>query len=467
MDDQSVLVGDEQHRDVESSSTNASSKDRCALLEMINNECLKKVFQYLNLFDATNLASTCSRLLQFANSDIFPKKAKEIEITMDREICQSDVIFSTYIISEASLQNPFRYFGNFVEHLHFTDWINVCNRSSETEKDHWFCSFEKTMKLCPNLKKLTIHNCELEIQEMQILKDVVCSLNELEISSCDEIVWSYCSDLWKEGLSQLEQITVTSSKISCDLLRHCTNLSKLAIDFDNSGYGWKEEDFAGIFDRNGHCLKRLTLQYFYNYQDDAIPIATLIAEKLPNLISLKTDFLSHTLANYTVSELQHLKQLEIRDCNKEVISSNLLMRNLSDRGIIEELIIEGNSFHDEDINEPPLVYKHLQKFNWMASPPCLSLLKAITKSEMPKITDFALDCFPFTFDEEEVSHELFAFIQSKNTLKSIQLLIMFKNPFAIVTRLIEILKSESRPFLSVAFLHHEFYEEEEVSKSVL
>lgn len=138
------------------------------------------------------------------------------------------------------------------------------------------------------------------------------------------------------------------------------------------------------------------------FSNDDIDITTLIAEKLPNLTSLNTDFLSHSLVN-TLIELQHLKQLQIRDNNIEIISSNLLMRRFSDRGIIEKLIIEGNSFDDEDINEPPLVFIELKFFNWMASPPYSSLLKAITKSEMPKITDFAFDCFPNTFDENKVS----------------------------------------------------------------
>lgn len=62
-------------------------------------------------------------------------------------------------------------------------------------------------------------------------------------------------------------------------------------------------------------------------------------------------------------------------------------------------------------------------------------------------------------------HELFAFIQSKITLKSITLCIEFENPFEIVKGIIEILKTQSRPFLSMTVDYHGFNGEDEVSRS--
>lgn len=83
---------------------------------------------------------------------------------------------------------------------------------------------------------------------------------------------------------------------------------------------------------------------------------------------------------------------------------------------------------------------------------------------MPKITVFALDCYPNTSDENEVSHELFAFVQSKKTLSSITLWIEFENVFAIVQGIIDILKTQCRPYLSLTLPYHEF-NNEEVSRS--
>lgn len=159
----------------------------------MNDECLRAIFRHLSLSDITNLASTCLRLLEFAYTDIFPIEAKEIKIRMDREICQSDLLYSTYP------KLTYRFFLVTLEKLSNISirpiGSNVCNRSPENEKENWYLCFEKALKLCPSLKKLTIHNSELEFNEMQILKDVIYSLNELEISSCAEIVWSYCSEL--------------------------------------------------------------------------------------------------------------------------------------------------------------------------------------------------------------------------------------------------------------------------------
>lgn len=446
----------------ELSSTNASSENvnyNNATFETINDDCLREIFNHLNLLDATNLASTCSRLLDFASCEIFPKTAKEIDITMNHKmLCPS---CQMKLVCDLNLQIPFSYFGYFVEHLTLSDWTPVCDKLSETDQDLWLCDFENALNLCPNIKKLTIHRCELQCKEIHLLRNVIRSVKELEISYCDNIDWFNCSDQWEEGLSQLKEVKVTYSDISYDFFKPCINLSYLDMDYDLETDCWTEEYFADIFDRNGHCLKRFKLNNFADYND----IATIIAKKLPNLTSLIMDFLSCTMVN-TVCQLRHLKHLELFDCDFEIKSSNILMRRLSDRGIIEELALLCNGFVDnDDIEEPPLVFNQLKRFEWYAG------LKAFTKSEMPKITDFALGCrhdyfdINEAFDENKVTHELLAFVQSKETLKSINLMMEFENPFAIVRGIIAILKTQSRPYMSLTFDKHKFIGEEEVRKS--
>lgn len=82
--DRTVHPRDAESSDAaESSLTNVSFKDfnysyasSYATLETLIDDCLREIFRYLNLLDATSLASACSRLLDFANSDIFPKTAR-------------------------------------------------------------------------------------------------------------------------------------------------------------------------------------------------------------------------------------------------------------------------------------------------------------------------------------------------------------------------------------------------------
>lgn len=335
------------------------------------------------------------------------------------------------------------------------DWEELCS----SYKDLWLCSFEKALEMCPNLKILIIADCALNYKHIKMLKIVIGSLKKLVISFDDSPDCSSdCSALWKE-LAQLEQITVSCSDNFNDLLKHCMNIFNLNIFFDDGDL--TEKDFADICDRNGHCLQQLALINFTKLAH----IDLLISEKLPNLTTLILHFPSFTSIN-TLSQLPHLKYLEIYSGPNE-LKMNLLMRNLSDLGILEELSIRGSFCYDDDINESPLAYYQLQSFEWQMDRPCLSLLKAITKSQMPKITEFTCRWYPKDFNgEKNDSHELFAFIQSKKTLKYITLYWSCENPFAIVREIIKILKTQSRPYLSLTFKDFKCNGEEEVSKIV-
>lgn len=97
------------------------------------------------------------------------------------------------------------------------------------------------------------------------------------------------------------------------------------------------------------------------------------------------------------------------------------------------------------------MFNQLQSFKWVvrrvAFEPCLHFLKVLTKAQMPKINEFYLSCYTNYFEEKEFSHEFFAFIQSKKTLKSIEIWPNFQNRSEIVRGIIEILNTQSRPCL--------------------
>lgn len=334
----------------------------------------------------------------------------------------------------------------------------MCDKSSETDRDLWLRNFEEALKLCPNLTKLSLNDCNLDCKDMQVLKNAIRSIKEMQIYNCTEIDWSDCSVPWREGLSQLEQITVSFSYYSFDLFKQCMNLSALEIEFFFESIDWPKEHFAYLFDHIGHCLKQLAIKSYSNKRSTGI--ATLISEKLPYLTTLKLNFLSNTVN--TICQLPHLKHLEILYHPEfELPSCNLLMRKLSDCGIIEKLVIQNKAFDDEDINEPPLLFNQLQSFHWSSKHPSLSLLKAITKAQMPKITEFIFE--QMKSDENMEMHAVLAFVQSKITLNSINLKLCFQNKFEIVRGIIEILKTQSRSLLYLN-LHYKFFGVEEVSK---
>lgn len=113
--------------------------------------------------------------------------------------------------------------------------------------------------------------------------------------------------LWK-GLSQLETITVNDFS----LLKHCMNLSDLTINLEDIfcrdnilGIMLFEKNLADILDRNGHCLKRLTLTNFPYHYAQNFAINRLIANKLPNLTSLSINFLSYNLIVFVIDQYIH------------------------------------------------------------------------------------------------------------------------------------------------------------------
>lgn len=419
-------------------------------LDNISNDFLLQICQYLNIFDVVNLASTCRRLHNFASGHIFPKLAKHLELYMTGnhgrigeewynpnrvQSDDSDFILNLKIID---LENSFEKFGSFVKHLTLKG--SFLRRFADIFQTECLRDFERLLDMCPNLQTLCMELVEFNKEDGHLLQHITSGIKRLEFKRCSGI-----PNDWTEGLkrfSKLEQITFTGyNKTNVDLFKY-SHLSSLTIGNESCTM----YDLEKIFDKNHQSMQQLKLLSWVSqtkeidYQD----IATLIIDKLPNLKYLAIeDEVSVKLSN-SLTELPHLKSLKLF-CNGHSVNS--LLRNLSDRGKIEDLDIEDGVFVEEDeTNKPPLVFNKLKSFRWiMIRYNSIQIFRALTKSQMPAIRNFDLDLI-----KDNIT-DLLSVFETKETLKTLTITCYdIDVRFAFLQRLIEILNLDgTRPFLNL------------------
>lgn len=78
-----------------------ASQNSAASLDGINEKFLRLICHHLEILDIVNLATTCKKLLYFAEIEIFPKIAQEIQITM---IAEDDILFINTSNTESGAQ---------------------------------------------------------------------------------------------------------------------------------------------------------------------------------------------------------------------------------------------------------------------------------------------------------------------------------------------------------------------------
>lgn len=196
----------------------------------------------------------------------------------------------------------------------------------------------------------------------------------------------------------------------------------------------EDYDLSRIFDNIGHCLQHLnlsSLQYLKGYES----VGKSITEKLTKLDNLGLGF-KLTNKSECLTELAHLKTLFLISSRFDR-NINSLLRTLSNNGIIEKLYIHG-CFKDEAENATPLNFNKLQTIDLFYINGLCSLLKAMTKSQMPAIQSLDI-CAPG--EDELHEHDLLCFVLSKNTLKSIHIALADKKyilSLAFLRQIIEI-----------------------------
>lgn len=408
--------------DIDIAESQTERTQNCAgIFEKINNDCLREIIKYLNIFEVEKLAATCTKLQTFSNDFIYPKIARKMEIRFN-QVSGFDRIerYGTFYTND--FQRPFESFGSCIEQVTFIG-IN-------------FGPTSQLLRLCSNLHTLRMRYYYFNSGDSKILNHVAPSIKILKLECC-----SGNEDDWSETLKRLpnvEHITLTGrNKITANLFKREKKLSSLTIDYRSLSSG---NDLENIFDHNGKTIQQLKLFNFTespNYQS----IRTLILDKLPKLENLAIeDTLSFKLTNL-LTELPYLRSLKVTCTYYESVNS--LMRTLSDLGTIEELDIEKGVFETEDENAPPLIFNQLRT----VSCDSLTIVSALTKSHMPAIT-----CFQFDLLEDAMCILLTLFI-SKKTLKSMHVFCwawtnVERNRFAL--EIISILRRNmNRPYLNL------------------
>lgn len=397
-------------------------------LESINDDCLREICKYINIFEVVQLASTCARLKNFIEDCIFPKISSEMELTFTLQ--GRTMVESAITLNTQELEKLMKYFGGFVRQLTIRRMFYGHNFNID---------LEKILDLCPHLSSL--HMCGFDFTGAQILIHVSSSLKVLKLELCNGI-----TNDWSDALkrfSGLEQISITgSNKLSTDFFKHSHNLSSLTLNYDSFS---TKMDRDNIFKNCGQSIRQLKLSQFIN-SPDLQSIGTLIVDKLPKLEYLAIQVTFSTELENLLSALPHLKSLKVSLMGENVCP---LLRKLSDLGTIEDLNIELGVVCDTDANATPLVFNKLQTFRWWThfKQDPLVLFNAFTRSQMPVISSFHF------IHELKAYGGLLELFDSKKTLQSMIIAcdfwnILNRNTFVI--KIIEILnRNRDRPFLNL------------------
>lgn len=437
-------------------------------LETINNDCLIEIFQYLNFAEIINMVETCSRLLNFAKTEFFPRKAKKIIILLNATNYQIQAPLIDNLTTEFtldSLQTVLGYFGEFVKDL----TCDVLHKSTYSPFPRGFwknCVI--VMECCKELKilKFSCGGWSMGRHIRAFRKQVERFENfiELDLLKCNEIVKKWPPALKSKSISKVNKISFRiGEEINPHFIEYFSNVSSLTIDVSKSSWRFCEADeIAKILNaNNGRCLKDLTLTIFR--QEGYQSIATIITENFPTLESLSLDIYKNPIPMFLIT-LPHLKSLNIKCYGQNI---NPLLRTLSDGGSIEELTLSAGFYDAEE--EPPLIFNNLRDFSWrfygvrnIELWGTVNFLKTMTKSQIPAIQAFTVDSYEQPFPESDV----LKFIQSKETLKSITILGMQNFGFDFLRRVIDIMKTPCRQPIFKLSLRVLPLTEEQVSKPI-
>lgn len=406
-------------------------------LNTINDDCLLIICQYLSLFDAQNLASTCYRQQEFANTFILPKLAKHIKLNII--IPQLTVLSSnSSLVTVGELGVQLAQISNFVEHLTLTGYGPIHTESWQ--------KFKHILEICVNLQTLHIQNIQFETDGHKIFNIVSPHIKGLHLINCRGITDDWSTVL--QRFSELSDITMTGcfNKITGVFFENFTKLSYLAVqDYQFRGF-FTEKELEQIFERNKNTLRTLKLVQFRHVSYEII--FQLITDKLSRLKSLEIENeLSKVWPKNVTLTIRNLKILKLH-CPK-LVAIDSLMRTLSDWDEIEELTITNGHFSGKTI--APLTFNKMKILQWSSNKSCAEFVKLITDAQMPELRKlyFSNDLMGTALNKYRGSDDIVKLIESKKFLRNLAVVGHY-DPFSLVLKIIEMLKSDSgkgRPFL--------------------
>ncbi|XP_076229023.1 putative RNA-binding protein EEED8.10 [Nomia melanderi] len=287
-------------------------------IQILNNDCLKHIFQQLPILDRIRIEGVCKRwksLRQEAWSDI-----KKLDLSST-----TGSIFSDLVTDTATLRKILRRCGKFLNEINLSDRKCELNRST----------VNIIAKLCPNLQRIDInplgisrggisslaYHCRnithinlgpinnIRDKDLEVLFDMNPKLRRLNIYRCDmsgtcllhlpletmeEIILQRCSNLERPHLEEAS--------------KRCHNIKSLRLKCCNIHHN----DVKTI---STHCknLKIFQFSWIWYLTTDAI----LHISKLSNLevlIISGNEFILNEHIQYISSNCQQLTYLDISDC---------------------------------------------------------------------------------------------------------------------------------------------------------
>lgn len=421
-------------------------------IQTINEDSIREISQYLNVFELINLGQTCNGLQILVENILLTRQTKVIDVqTMnDLDLYDdyeqwdyiNDVLFPADIViikldhtyssnTLKGLVDGIKYFGRSVEAFNFTYFFYF---DHQTGGDNAWHSIVNVISHCTNLKTLKIEGVAFTSERANELKELIDSLKNLKvlkIIDCSKLTSNWPATL--KPNSTIEKLTLkmgecNKEEISDDFLEYFKNVSSLS--FQSNG-----EECVTLLGHYGHSLKLLKL-CIAKYES----LTPVITENLTELEHLKI-----TLADRDeFIDLPHLKTVHLSD--HEYLGS--ILRKLSDKGIIECLVFHGYCILSENMTFPPFIFNKLQTITFDEYTKS-NVFRTMAKAQMPVLRNILI-----TLSNQQYLHDLWQIVEANSTITLIRL--EFREhtviPLSTWIELIDILRKPCSPNRNVLYL---------------
>lgn len=297
-------------------------------LDSLIDDCILKIAEFLSPVDVVNLASSCTRFFVLARSQIYPNFVKvRLTSTNCKKIAKKS-------ITKKLLETMMIHFGATVRNIELNDLVFACSY------------LKMVLEKCPRLHTLNIRQHVFTKNEIEELShNMRTNVEVLIFNHCKNEKAFYTLTIFPKLQTMKFRSTNGEELLSrYDVMPNLTHLEWVQYNLIPPSEIKQIEDLMGL---NMRSLKLVGNAGNALFQE----IASLMSMKLKNIESLTID------ANFPcpliwLTELNHLKHLKIRDfCCTDITK---LLSKLSERGILEDLEVDGGRYNGDFPEFPKL-----------------------------------------------------------------------------------------------------------------
>lgn len=342
------------------------------ILNLLDDECLQKVFGYLNLTDLSNIADVCVRFDE-QSKKTFSSKFSERYVRFKKEWEKNSKFFVKFgaLIKSLEVDQELIYYveaedESEVEPLEFA--LQYCNPSI--------------------LKRLCLKNFIIgHYMTSGKLRPYFKNLEALSLTDCD-------------GLSQ-DMDFETQTKLVQELMSICTKLKSLHLIVNTHLVFTMTTECFNIYLSYNTTLTKLVINCGETLTSS--DIIRLIAQNIPNLQSLDFDAHINNTRNFQddiqcLSNLNSLKELKLNFCRFTVAP---LVKSLIEKNVPIECLKIYKGKIDSDGIENILKMKTLKTLAIDSSTDFTEVHLIRVAKELPQLKKLAF-CNPTSFREKSV-----------------------------------------------------------------